>query len=86
MSKNGSTQWSHITNEESSGPTVTTESVLMISITCNKEEMHAMLCEKSNIFTQKKVHQSDKRIMTKIRGVLVIMLLDIDPEKCQDVV
>ena len=60
--------------------TVITESVIMTIATDAKQERDIMAMVIPNAFVQTKVSQGDERIIMKIRGVLVDMLLGIDLE------
>ena len=86
MCANGSTQTSFISKEEDSSPTVTTESVEVTSVVDAKQERDVVSMDISNAFVQTEVPQGDERILVKIQGALVDMLLNIDPEKHKDFV
>ena len=81
MCANGRTQRSNVLKEESSRPTVTTESVLITIMIRAKQERYVMNVDILNALSQTKVIQGDERIIMKIRGALVDMLIDVEPEK-----
>ena len=84
MCTNGSTQRSHIPREKASRPTVTTESVLMTRVIDAKQDIDVMSMDVPSAFVQTESPQGDERIIMKIRGALVDILLEIDPEKHKD--
>ena len=63
-----------------------TKSVTMFSVVDAKKERDVMTMDILNAFVQTEVPQGDERIIMKIRGALVGMLLKIDPEKYEDFV
>ena len=71
--------------KKTSIPTVTTESVLTTSVIVAKQERDITSMDIPKTFVKIKVQDDDITIM-KIRGALVNMLLEINPEKCRDFV
>ena len=77
MCANLSTQRSCNLKEESLIPTVTTESVLITSVTYAKQERDTITIGIPNVLTQYEVPKGDERIMMKIRRALSDMLVEI---------
>ena len=75
MCANRRTHINCIPKEKHSIPTVTTKHVIITSVIDTKQ--------KNTSFFQTKVPQGDERIIVNIRGALVDMLLEIDPENTQ---
>ena len=86
MCTSGSTQRICVPKEKASIRTVTTESMLMTSIVDTKQERDAVPMGIPSAFSQTKVPQGDERFVIKIRGALVDMILETDPDKCKDFV
>ena len=63
---------------------MTTESVLMTSAIGAKQDRDAMNMGVTNALVKTEAPQGDKRVMMKIRGEIIDMLLEIDPEKHKD--
>ena len=78
---NGSVQCSYISKEEAASPTVMTESILTTAAIEAHQERDVMSIDIPNTFIQTDVEKndSDERIMMKIRGPLMNMLINIDP-------
>jgi hypothetical protein len=78
---NGSTQQIYTNKEDTASPTALTESILLTSTVEAKEEREVMTVDIPNAFVQtaKDTNNGD-RIMMKIKGPLVDMILALDPE------
>jgi hypothetical protein len=80
---NGSTQQSYKEREEISSPAVSTESTILTAVIKAEEGRDVATCDIPNAFIQTKVEELDKqgnRIIMKIQGVLVDLLVWIVPE------
>ena len=69
-----------------SSPTVSTEAVLLTSVIDAKEGRDVMTSDTPNAFiqTQNEPNKDGKRVFMKIKGVLVDMLIELDPHKYKD--
>jgi hypothetical protein len=76
---NGSTQRAYIPREEATSPTASTESILMTAVIDAKQERDVMTLDVPNAFVQTPIPQSGDKIIMKIRGRLVDILLEISP-------
>ena len=83
---NGSVHRSCTSKEEASSLNMDTESVLIKIISGAKQERNDILRGMPSALAQVKTPQSEEITIMNIRGSLVGMLLEIDPEKCQDFV
>ena len=87
MCANGSTQREYIPKEAASSPTVAKESVLITGVVEAKQRRDVMTLDIPNAFVQTEVPDEDgEKIIMKIRGSLVDILLEIDEEKYRDFV
>ena len=84
----GSTQRAYIPKEEAASPTAATESILLTGAIEAKQKRDVMTLDVPNAFVQTTVPQEedDEKIIMKIRGALVDMLLEISPETYSDYV
>jgi hypothetical protein len=75
---NGSVQRKFMNKDEASSPTVATESIFLTSIIENRDVMNSDI---PNAFVQTSagLTKDGERIIMKIRGPLVDMLVDLDP-------
>ena len=80
MHANRSTQRSYVPKEEASSPKVTAESFQITTVIEAKQERDVMRMGITNTFVQTEVIQGDETIIMNIRGALIDMLLEIDPE------
>ena len=83
----GTRDW--ISKEETASPTVTTESVMMTAAVEAKEKRDTMINDVPNAFIQALIpllKDNDARIVMKITGILVKILLELDPERYKDYV
>ena len=78
---NGSVQRDWMTKEESTSPTTTLESVIITAVVDAKENRDVATVDIPNAFIQTELakKEEDDRVILKIRGKLVDMLVDIDP-------
>ena len=80
---NGSKQRNWINAEEAASPTVMTDSILLTAGIEAKEKRDVATWDIPNAFIQTAVEELDKdgdRIVMKIRGAMVDMLLELDPK------
>ena len=80
---NGSTQREYMNREESASPTVMTESILITSVIDAKQKRDVMTCDIPNAFCQTDMVKTKKgeRVIMKIRGALVGILIEMDHQK-----
>lgn len=78
---NGSTQRDYINKEDAASPTAVTESILITATIDAKENRDVMSADIPNAFVQTDMIQNNnEQVVMKIRGALVDMLLELDPE------
>ena len=79
---NGSTQRTYVNRDEAASPTASTESILITATLDAKQERDVMTCDIPNAFVQTDIPIADvgERVVMKIRGALVDMLLELAPE------
>ena len=79
---NGSTQRTYTAREEAASPTAMTESHIITAIIDAKQNRDVMTADIPNAFVQTKIDHTPgmDRIIMKIRGQLVDILVDIDPK------
>lgn len=75
----GNKQRDHIGKEEASSPTVATESVMLTAVIEAQESHDVAIIDVPNAFIQTRVEDPKDRVLIRIRGVLVDMLLKIAP-------
>ena len=80
----GNKQRDYIDKEESSSPTVATESVILTSMVDAIEEREVMVIDVPNAFIQTVVEDESKRVIIQIRGMLVDILVKIAPDVYKD--
>ena len=80
---NGSTQRGYILRDEAASPIVITESILLTAVIDAKEGRDVMVADVPNAFVQTVIGPKEKgeRIIMKIRGPLVEMLVELDSPK-----
>ena len=85
---NGSVQRPCIDNDDATSPTVSTEVVLITSVLEAKQNRDVMTADIPNSFVQTEVDNKKfgERIIIKIRGPLVDILVEIAPEVYTDYV
>jgi len=77
----GNKQRGYIEKEDSSSPTVATKSVIITSIIDALERRDTAIVDISNTFIQTVVEEKSQRVIIRIRGMLVDMLVKIAPER-----
>jgi hypothetical protein len=78
---NGSTQRDYINKDDAASPTAAIESILLTAAIDAKEKRDVMTADIPNAFVQTDmVNDSNEKIIMKIRGQLVDMLVALDPE------
>ena len=82
----GNKQHNYIENEDASSPTVATESVILTSIIDTVEERETAVIDIPNAFIQTMVKDKEKRVIMRICGMLVDMLVKIAPDIYKDYV
>jgi hypothetical protein len=83
MVYNGKPTREWLSREDSASPTAAFESIMLTSVIDAHEERDIMACDIPNAFIQAlmpKVKDGDERVMMKITGVLVDMLVKLNPE------
>ena len=83
---NGSTQREYIDREDAASPTAITDSILITSVIDTKQGRDVMTVDVPNAFVQTEIDQSGEKILMKIRGVLVDILVGMEPEDYKDFV
>jgi len=81
---NGSRQRDYIDRSQATSPTVATESVFLTAVVEAEEQRDIMTNDLPNAFVQTDLNPNDESIYMKIRGILVDMLLELDPEVYKD--
>ena len=68
---------------EAASPAVISESVLITAVIDAKQKRDVMTCDQPSAFVQTEIEQNEigERIVMKIRGPLLEILVEIDPEK-----
>jgi hypothetical protein len=82
----GNKQHDYISKEDVSSPTVSTESVLLSYIVNAEEERDVAVIDIPNLFIETRVEHEEDKVIIKLRGVLVDILLDVAPELYKDYV
>jgi hypothetical protein len=77
---NGSTQREYVGRNQASSPTVSTESIFLTVTIEAEENRDIMTVDIPNAFVQTELNLQEEMIFMKIRGVLVDMLVEINPE------
>ncbi|KAG7350725.1 reverse transcriptase RNA-dependent DNA polymerase [Nitzschia inconspicua] len=88
MCANGSSQRSYIRRDEAASPTAMTESILITATIDAKQKRDVMTSDIPNAFVQTDVdkHKIGERIVMKIKGPMVDMLIEMAPEIYSDYV
>jgi hypothetical protein len=81
---NGSTQRNWMEKEETASPTATTEAILLTAVIDAEEGRDVATVDIPNAFVQTDIPDGDEKIIMKIKGALVDMLVEIDPELYRD--
>jgi hypothetical protein len=79
MSANGSTQQAYISREEAASPTVWSEAIITTGLIDAKQRRDVMTLDIPNAFVQTKIALDGDKIIMKIRGQLIDILLEICP-------
>jgi hypothetical protein len=77
---NGSMQREYIDREDVTSPKAVTESILITGVIEAKQQRDIMMNDVPNAFVQTLIPQDREKIIMKIRGQLVDLLLEIAPE------
>jgi hypothetical protein len=83
---NGSTQRAYISREEASSPTAASEAILITGVIDAKQKRGVMTLDIPNAFVQTKITLDGDKIIMKIRGQLVDILLELCPGVYDDYV
>jgi len=85
---NGSAQREYIVREKAASPTVISESVFITSCIDARESRDVMTCDIPNAFVQTEIQNQEigERIIMKIRGTLLEILVEMYPEKYSEYV
>ena len=75
----GNKQRGYINQEDASSPTVLTESVILTSMIVAMEEREVVIVDILNAFIQTDVTDKNKRVIVRIFGMLVDILVKIAP-------
>jgi len=80
---NGSVQREYVVRDKAASPTVISESVFITSCIDAKENRDVMTCDIPNAFVQTEIQNQEigERIIMKIRGTLLEILVQMYPEK-----
>ena len=83
---NGSVQRDWMNREETASPTATTESILLTSVVDAEEGRDVAIIDIPHAFVQTEIPEAKPgdRIIMKIRGPLVDMLIELEPETYKD--
>ena len=82
----GNKQRNYIEKEDASSPTVATESVILTSVIDAVEQRETAVIDIPNAFIQTVVKDKEKRVIIRLRGMLVDMLVKIAPAVYEDYV
>jgi hypothetical protein len=77
---NGSTQQEYVNREDATSPTAVTESILLTATIDAEEGRDVMTVDIPNAFVQTKLDNNQEKVIMKIWGILVDMLIEINPE------
>ena len=80
MCANGSTQREYIEREHAVSPTTITESVILTGVIDAKQNRDVMVSDVPNSFVQTDIDLNEERVIMKIRGILVDILVEMDPD------
>ena len=83
---NGSTQRPYTPKEEAASPTAATEAIMITGVIEAKQRRDVMTLDVPNAFVQTDIPQMSEKIIMKIRGPLVDILVNINPEMYKDYV
>ena len=77
---NGSVQREYMDRDEVASLTASTDSIIITAVIDTKQRRDIMVADVPNAFVQTPIDQSGEKIIMKIRGVLVDMLIEMNPE------
>jgi hypothetical protein len=77
---NGSTQREYIDREDATSPTAATDSILITGVIEAKQQRDIMTNDVPDAFVQTPIPQDGEKIIMKIRGQLLDLLMEIAPE------
>ena len=79
---NGSTQRSYVSKEEEASPMASTDLIIITGVVDTKQKRDVIILDIPNAFVQTTIPhgEKDERIVMKIQGVLVDMLVGMSPE------
>jgi hypothetical protein len=77
---NGSPQREYIHKDDATSPTAATEAILLTAVIDAKEGRDVMTADIPNAFVQTDLDNGEEKMVMKIRGPLVDMLIDLDGE------
>jgi hypothetical protein len=86
MVYNGKPTREWLSREDSARSTAALKSIMLTAVIDAHEERDVMMCDIPNAFIQAlmpEVEPGDERVMMKITGVLVDMLVELNPELCR---
>ena len=83
---NGSTQRTYVTKEEAASPTAATESVILTASIEAKQQRDVITLDTPNAFVQTDMPQGGHKVVMKIRGLLVDILISLCPGVYEDYV
>ncbi len=86
MCANGSSQRAYIAREDVSSPTATTEAIITTGVIDAKQRRDVMTLDIPNAFVQTQIPLNGDKIIMKIRGQLVDILLELCPGVYDDYV
>jgi hypothetical protein len=81
---NGSTQQKYMGRDKAASPTASTYAILNTAVIDAKQKRDVMTTGVPNAFVQTPIEQKGEKITMKIRGVLVDMLVKMNPELYRD--
>jgi hypothetical protein len=80
---NGSTQHKYVNQEDATSPTAATELILLTATIDAEEGRDVMTVDIPNAFVQTKLDNTQEKVIMMICGILVDMLIEINPEMYQ---
>jgi hypothetical protein len=83
---NGSTQRAYMSREEASSPTAASEAIIITGVIDAKQNRDVMTFDIPNAFVQTEISLDGDKIIMKIRGQLVDILLELCPGVYNDYV
>jgi hypothetical protein len=77
---NGSTQHKYVNRKDTTSPTAATKSILLTATIDAEEGRDVMTVDIPNAFVQTKLDNNQEKVIMKICGILVDILIEINPE------